>query len=49
MCVMALCDDYKILAIIIREMGIIKLRIGGCLVNVIFMMSLYGIIVTVER
>jgi hypothetical protein len=48
MCVMDLYDDCKILAIIIREMGIIKLCVGGCLVNVIFMMSLCGIIVTIE-
>jgi hypothetical protein len=49
MCVMALCDDCKLLAIIIRAMGIIKLRVGGFLVSMNFMMSLCGIIITVAR
>jgi len=44
---MALCDDYKLLAIIIRAMGIIKLRVGGCLVGMNFMTSLCGIIIMV--
>jgi hypothetical protein len=46
---MALCDDCKLLAIIIRAMGIIKLHVGGFLINMDFMMSLCGIIVTVEQ
>ena len=46
---MALCDDCTLLAIIIREMVVIKLRIGGCLVSMNFMMSLYGIIITVAQ
>jgi hypothetical protein len=46
---MALCDDCKLLAIIIRAMGVIKLHIGGFLVSMNFMMSLSGIIITMEQ
>jgi hypothetical protein len=44
---MALYGDCTLLEIIIRSIGVIKLRIGGCLVSMNFMMSLYGIIITV--
>jgi len=46
---MALYDECKLLVIIIREMGVIKLPVGGCLVNMNFMMSLYGIIIIVAQ
>jgi hypothetical protein len=42
--VMVLCDDCKMLAVIIREMGIGKLRMGCLLGQCSFMMSLCGII-----
>jgi hypothetical protein len=50
--VMALCDDCKMLVIVSRKMGIIDYK--GCAlvvfsVNVVFMMGLYGIMVTVVQ